>query len=67
MIDYIALWTGMTTAQRNAWKAAQPPLPAVMTVPLYRAYYLARYWRECVDVEFEREFACFWPEWEVAA
>lgn len=29
--------------------------------------YLPRYWRECVDVEFEREFACFWPERRVAA
>lgn len=66
MIDYISLWTGMTAMQRNAWEAAQPPLSPVITIPLYRDYYLARYWRYYVDVEFEREFACFAAR-EVAA
>lgn len=62
MTDWIYLWTGVTEQEHMRRWDAERRAQAART----RAY-LSRYWRECVDVEFEREFACFWPERKAAA
>lgn len=54
MIDYIYLWTG---ERENAIPWAREAAQEIRRN--FINYYLPRYWRECVDVEFERQFACF--------
>lgn len=54
MTDWIYEWCGVDDRTHTRLWNAQRRAQDART----RAY-LPVYWRDCVDVEFEREFACF--------
>lgn len=62
MTDYILEWCGIDSHTHTLLLNAERRAQEART----RAY-LPLYWQTCIDIEFERRYACFWPEQRMAA